>query len=199
MIIRPSEIERHNLPLSVSGSAGTAGCYARSARLAKATAGKASEGVLTAGHVVAGLPLGYQVTVGSMPGQQGYLSDVAPECIDAAFISVPWPRPSPKRLPIQSPIVVGDPAEFHGIHSTVTGAFVTTIMSHPAYLGAAMPQLVFLDRVGVKGDSGALVRSPSNEGMGMYLGLIRPQTSPNEAMCLNLHQIEYVLNLSLFH
>jgi hypothetical protein len=199
----PCVFNRRRLVLDVANPIaprGTGACWAHSR---KTKIKPAADGALTAEHVVANLPLTSSVPM-SDPGNW-HLGDRGTCKIDAALIVQAGCIPSTAgKLAVefnpQSKMVV----EIRGVVSGVIQTKITHGQTHPTYLSGRHPMRVFLDKYGVPGDSGALVKDPSTgRGVGIYMG--RDPVPPSlgaaavyEGVAQYLPQVQHELELDLF-
>jgi hypothetical protein len=162
-------INRRRVDLDVAHPiTGTGACWARSKKSAMSPP---RDGVLTAEHVVAGLPLGAAVSM-SQPGPW-FLGDCGTCKIDAALIVKRDCIPSSaKKLVVQTNPIAYTHVEILGAASpSPIRATITHSLVYPNDLSDRNPMRVFLDTFGKKGDSGALVwEQRTHAGVGIYMG-----------------------------
>jgi hypothetical protein len=194
VVLNFSAIEFH--VANPSGSIGTGACWARSK---KAAIRPSHEGILTAAHIFDGVPLLTQVGM-SLPGPW-YLGDRGECKIDAAIIvqtdCIPYLTSS---LQVENYPIANQTVTFSGVGS---GASVQAQIQHSAPNGTHLTQLhplrLYLDKGGVPGDSGALVRNSSGAGVGIYIGkvpILGTHTYYGVAQLLS--QAQYALNVDLY-
>lgn len=180
---------------------GTGACWARSN---KPSITPASDGVLTAEHVVAGMPLTSSV---AMSGSGSwYLGDRGSCKIDAALIVQAGCIPSSAaRLGVEYNPLDNTNVEILGAATgKAINARITHTVIHPTYMSARHPMRVFLDSCGIPGDSGALVMDQATrQGIGIYMG--RDPVPPSlgappvyEGVAQALSQAKHTLQVDLF-
>lgn len=135
--------------------------------------------ILTAAHCVNWQQNGQTVTLSS--GRQTAVFDCATYPIDGALLDAFNMSPATRTsLPVEPMPVVGEAFEFVG-RSSPGGVQGRLTMIHvlPGVTSSFSPARLQLDRPGLHGDSGALVRSRvSGRGLALYSGLIvTPQVS----------------------
>lgn len=196
---RPAELHVANPNFPV----GTGACWARSQ---KRKIQPASDGVLTAAHVVQQARLRGPVSMDA-PGLW-HLGDRGTCKIDAALVVQTGCIPSgTSRLPIQYHPIGTTDVFFDGVGTAGTvHARITHTITHPTYLSGRNPMRVFFDKYGVSGDSGALIRE-KNTGLGVALYMGRELVPPFigapatmatfEGVAQHLGQAEYVLQAEL--
>jgi len=199
----PCVVNRRLIQLDVANPIaprGTGACWARSK---KTRISPAADGVLTAEHVIAGMPLTSSVAM-SGPGSW-YLGDRGSCKIDAALIvqagCIPY---SASKLYVEYNPQSNTSVEVYGAATgTIINAKITHTLIHPTYLSGRHPMRVFFDTYGIPGDSGALVRDKaSGRGIGIYMG--RDPVPPSfgaapvyEGVAQALSQAQYELQLDL--
>jgi hypothetical protein len=176
---------------------GTGACWAHSNNPAIMPA---ADGVLTAGHVVAGLSLRSPVRMSD--SRIWHLGDRGSCKIDAALIvrAKCIPRTAARLLVQKNPLPFKR-VTFHGAASgRAITARITHAQVHPTYLDASHPMRVFFDKHGIQGDSGALVQETATRlGVGVYMGRYPIPSSAGAyqggAQALSQAQDELQLNL----
>ena len=174
-ILNRRKIQLH-VPDPKSPRAGTGACWARSR---KSAIRPSADGVLTAGHVVEGLPLRSSVVMTS-PGLW-HLGDRGSCKIDAALIVQQGCIPAGAgSLGVQTNPVAGMRVSFYGAASKRTvEATITHSQTHPTLFIPKHPMRIFMDNYGEHGDSGALVREEGTGfGVGIYMGMDEIPPSP---------------------
>jgi hypothetical protein len=174
---------------------GTGACWGRSH---KPTIRPASEGVLTAEHVVSGRPLGSSVSMSS--GGSWHLGDRGSSKLDAALIVQAGSIPNGVRtLGVQmNPAPPTSVTFFGSATGQVVTANITHAMIHPTYLSHQNPMRVFFDAHGKGGDSGALVQEAnSGLGVGIYMGVAPVSGTAGEGIAQALSQAQNFLRLDL--
>jgi hypothetical protein len=166
LVTNRRQFEPHSVANPTIPRPGTGACWAKSRKKAIKPA---SEGVLTAEHVVAGVTL--TSSVGMSDGLSWRLGDRGSCKLDAALIvrvnSVPT---NVTILAIQKAPKPGTDVEFN-FTGGLKKSKITHTMIHSTYLNDANPMRVFFDQYGAPGDSGALVREQnSGPGVGIYMG-----------------------------
>ena len=195
----PLVVNRRSATLHVpdpTSPPGTGACWAISH---KPAIKPASEGVLTAEHVVSGRPLGSSV---SMSGHGSwYLGDRGSCKLDAALIVQAGSVPSGlTTLHVHATPTPPVSVSFLGSATgRVIPARITHAMIHSTYLNHANPMRVFLDAHGIGGDSGALVyETASGLGVGIYMGVAPVPGTSGEGIAQALSQAKHSLRLDLF-
>jgi hypothetical protein len=180
---------------------GTGACWAHSKN---PRIRPAADGVLTAAHVVAGLPLRSSV---AMSGSGSwYLGDRGSCKIDAALIVQAKCIPTgATTLSVQNSPLVAKDVTIHGAASSrAITAKITHAQVHPTYLSGDHPMRLFFDKHGINGDSGALVRETTTGlGVGIYMGRYPIPPSPGappvyEGGAQALSQAQDELQVDLF-
>jgi hypothetical protein len=137
-------------------------------------------GVITAAHAVAGkVPRGRPFLLDT--GATALLRHVAPRLIDAAFLETPALSPGTVALDILEFPAPGDPV----VIETKTGKRPRTVtevngrVTGPYFTD--YPVMIYLDDHLDPGDSGALVRAITGEGVGIYKGAQQLRHHPRQA------------------
>jgi hypothetical protein len=125
-------------------------------------------GVLTAGHAVPSSRPGRAVSLAG--GGYGNLLRSHYQPVDAAFVLVQSPPRDPTPLPLLSFPAAGQPVTIEcqsgSQHRTIFRTMDTMGVNHTREFAV----LFYLDRPGVPGDSGSLVRMATGEAAGLYKG-----------------------------
>lgn len=179
--------EEDHFPVHPSGATSAAWARCNSTR---------SWGLLTAGHAVGGRSVGRPVPLSNGSGS---LARSYHPPIDAAFVHAQKPpSPHPRLLPVLS-----FPASGHPVTVELqAGSVNRTVFRVGDTLGVintrSFPALMFTDYACSPGDSGALVRASSGEGIGVYLGSLKNTQSPNgmAGRVLSLEQAIHVLDIT---
>lgn len=154
-------------------------------------------GVLTAGHAIGGTSPGKIVPLDD--GTTGYLVRSHHPPIDAAFVNTaPPPASQPlsiRRFPATGQPVLGDLKSGPDRRTVVHVDSAMGVVNTRVY-----PVQLFLNAPFAPGDSGALIRTPGHEAVGIYLGsLVTPQVPGGFAgRALNFEQATLALDVTAF-
>jgi hypothetical protein len=159
-------------------------------------------GILTAKHCANGIPV--RGSMALTPNGHGTVVAKGQYVIDAAFVATPNASVTGRAaLAAVSFPVGGAPATIN----LGTGTIPATIVRVTDTLGVLddfnHPVKVYLDKYGSPGDSGGLVDTPSNDGVGIYCGTLSNATVAGVSgvtvgVCQHLKQAALVLDLSLY-
>jgi len=155
-------------------------------------------GVLTAGHAVPGIRPGVAVPIAN--GASGVLIRSAYPIIDAAFVGVPGMPAGLAPMPVMRFPAAGQSA----IVELRTGPVRRTVVAAVDSLGAvhirAFRISFYTDAPCSPGDSGALVRSPQDEAMGIYSGSLAAPAAPGgiAGFSQNFEQATYALDVTAY-
>jgi hypothetical protein len=174
---------------------GTATCGAVSEQLSETP----RKGFLTAAHLLSPASVGALVQTRSGPGK---VLALAPPGIDAMLVS-----PSDgalqqlslqQQIIPQQPVVPYTPVEFCGTSSGCVTTAVTEVTNLFGTLSPRIPARVILAHAGKGGDSGALIRSRSNYGVGLYTDRFIDVAGVEHGMGMHLAQVAHSMSLTLY-
>jgi hypothetical protein len=179
-------------------NAGSAACWARS----RGTVAGATwrTGMITAGHVVSGMPLGRVISLVPSPlhalPSDATIVDVGQCPIDGAVLemdSKDWPSTISALTvadPAIAPIPPGAAVTLSGRHTPSGTGTVLRVNQNPGYFGPMMAERVVFDAIGKPGDSGGLVSDGGHTGFGVYIGAIPNRIlGPKDGVAQGLWQI----------
>jgi hypothetical protein len=155
-----------------------------------------SEGIVTARHVVAGLPLGSALILTpssshSMP-TSATLVDIDEATIDAAILeisSIDWPV-GVMPLTVHAPAAPGQAVTVSDRGGVAHPGTVLRVFHDGTYAGNLFGQRVIADCHGTAGDSGSLlVDNSSGNGVGIYMGTIPDGAGSTDGMFQDLSQV----------
>jgi len=155
----------------------------------------ATWGILTAGHAVGGTSPGRTVPLASGPAGALVRSYHPP--IDAAFVR------TANRPVVTAPMMIRRfPATGHRVVVEIqSGGVNRTVVHVDSAMGVVntrtYPVQLFIDQPCSPGDSGALIRTTSGEGCGVYLGsLSTPVQTGLAGRALNFEQATFALDIT---
>lgn len=155
-------------------------------------------GVLTAGHVVRSATIGGSVPLAN--GSSGLLRRTCYPSVDCAFVSTPPPMPLPALMPTRRFPAAGQKVSVE----CKTGSVQRTVVEVETNMQVVAIRLydikIFLDNELSPGDSGALVRTPTNEAVGVYLGSLTTPAVPTgfAGRALNFEQALFALGVTAY-
>jgi len=124
--------------------------------------------------------------------------DTYSSTIDAAILDCGTVPIGVSSLPIVTGLAPGDVVNIRTSTTSFT-ANVLRIFEHPSSYSALFGHRVFMDNMGVPGDSGSLVTKMTNgqkEAVGIYMGRIG--TSPDEGVVQSMRQISSAFEIDIF-
>lgn len=147
-------------------------CYAKP-RTSKRFYGPAwTSGIVIARHSLSSVGFTTGVSVPMVPAGSLSVADIdGSTVIDAAILDCGTLPLSAGPLSLASAVAPGSSVAVRA-HSGNFSATVLRVNDHPSYYGNLVAHRVFLDAVGITGDSGSLVMSsaPSPDCVGLYMG-----------------------------
>jgi hypothetical protein len=175
---------------------GTGGCYARRNSVTD------SQGILTAKHVV-GNQIGSKLKLSC--GCAGEVICVGPDGIDSAIVSsncYTHTFSSPKTKLIE-PMKLIPPwlgVKFWGSTSGWVNTTITSVTdTRGIYNTSILPSRIFLNKSGQRGDSGALIKSLSDDiPLGIYMGEAINPSGGAEGLAQNLYQASIIMDFSIY-
>ncbi len=184
----------HNPPNPVGV---TATCYARPRVNKRFFGPQWSDGIVIARHVLANVGFALGTTVQMQLGGTAIVSDIdSATTIDAAVLDF---GSAPAML---QPLLLA-PAVAPGTDvyvRTASGGFDATVLriyEDPHYFGNMMSHRVVIDRIGVSGNSGALVRRKMHgDAVGIYIG--STGQVPAEGLVQSMRQVTEYFGIELF-
>lgn len=155
-------------------------------------------GVLTAGHVVPGTRPGRVVPLDN--GANGLLLRSCHPQVDCAFVLTDAPSPIPALLPTRRFPAAGQPVTVECKNGSVSRTVTEVETNMQVIAVRAYTIKVFLDKALAKGDSGALVKTATNEAVGIYLGHLKTPAVPTgfAGRALNFEQALFALDVTAF-
>jgi hypothetical protein len=185
-------VEHYHAP-KINPTGGTASCWATSARLSAPL----NSGLLTAKHLLSDPRIGAVTYTTAGPAR---VLDVGPDGVDAALIEAPrFPTPpSNSVLTVEKRVVAWDDVLIDGTQSGLISTKVTLVTDTRGSLSPSLPIRIYLAAHGLPGDSGALVKNVSGQGVGIYMGAMADMVSRPEGFCQHLGQAVEAMNLTLY-
>ena len=181
------------------GGAATSACFVKPSQGKRFYNGAWTEGVLIARHVLPpGTTSGAQVSMVSGPALSVIDLDAGATTIDAAILdaqtgSIPA---NASQMPLHPAVAPGLSVTVHGSRSQFN-ADVLRVMDDPRYFGNMFAHRAVLDKYGVHGDSGAIVRAAlTREAVGIYIG--RLPGPPAEGAVQLMRQVSQYFEIELY-
>lgn len=198
VVINYGTFEPHGLPTHPNNGTGT--CWVKNNKLNESW----ENGILTCRHTldtfVLGDPINLYPSNDYAAPTNGTLADKDICTIDAAIVKIDAQEfPNKLRhLPICSAVSPGQSFSFKGRKSSGTGT-VLRVFQHPNYVGNLFGQRIFIDCVGIPGDSGSLIiDSVNRDGLGIYMGSVPDGSGGHEGVCQHLYQAASYFDFSTF-
>jgi hypothetical protein len=176
----------------------TAACYVKPRSSKRFFGPMWSDGIVIARHSLKNLGFATGVAVPMVSGASYSVADIdgTSTTIDAAILDCGSVPTSASPLNLASGVGPGNSVDVRGTSGTFT-AQVLSVNDHPKYFGRLIAHRVFLDQVGVTGDSGSLVlRSGTGESVGLYMGHTPPPQP--EALVQSMRQVVEYFDVDLF-
>lgn len=186
------QVERFDAP-TVQPAGGTASCWATSRSSAPASIGP---GLLTAKHVTPGV-VGEIVPMDD--GSSARVLDSGPEGIDVAVLGCKPPIGT-RRLATCRLIAPWMTVEFRGSGSqrVIRTMVSSTNDAFGVYSAYFLPIRVFLADHGEPGDSGAIIKGPLNDVVGVYIGSLTDPRNVSGGIAQHAYQAERIMDLELY-
>ncbi|MVM36535.1 hypothetical protein GO730_00745 [Spirosoma sp. HMF3257] len=156
-----------------------------------------SDGIIIARHTLASIGFSTGVSVPMSSGVSMKVVDIdSATTIDAAIIDCTSMSSSASRLALAT-IAPGSLVNTYTVTRTFS-ATVLRIFEHPHYVGNMFSHRVFVDSVGIKGDSGSLVLSTVKaDAVGIYIG--KTLGTPPEGIIQAMRQIVEYFDVEIFN
>ncbi|HEX7152218.1 MAG TPA: hypothetical protein VF618_12090 [Thermoanaerobaculia bacterium] len=175
----------------------TATCFAKPRANKRFFGPTWSAGVVIARHSLKKLGFSTGIAVPMTSGTSYAVVDIdSSTTIDAAILDCGTMPPHARPLTIAAAVASGANVNVRTVTSNFS-AQVLRINDHPSYYGNLIAHRLFLDTVGVKGDSGSLVvRSPHGDSAGLYMG--NTGGAVPEGLVQSMRQISNYFEVDLF-
>ena len=176
-------------PIHPAGNA-TSTCFVKPQAIKRYYCGTWMEGILVARHVLHALGTSLGTYVSMENGKMSTIVEIDRSAsIDAAILDA-TPMGG---IPTTASPIVPPSAMPPGTKVTVRGRYgsfnadILRVMDDSRYFGNLVAHRIFIDAHGVKGDSGALATTSSNDAVGLYIGKIGGAVS--EGLLQSMRQV----------
>jgi hypothetical protein len=179
-------------------SGATSACYVKPRTSKRFFGPMWTGGIVIARHSLAGIGFKPGVAVPMLPAGSLSVADVdGTTVIDAAILDCGAIPSSARPLMLAAAVAPGQRTTVRAVSGTFA-ADVLRVNDHPTYYGNLVAHRVFLDKIGVAGDSGSLVatRAPRSECVGLYMGTTGG-SSP-EGIVQSMRQVVHYFDVELY-
>ena len=149
-----------------------------------------SDGIITARHTLSAVGFSAGVSVPMSSGTSCKVADIDPgTTIDAVILDCGTVPSAASLLPMATATAPGSKIEIRTASRILTGQALR-VFDHPTSFSIMFGHRVFIDVVGVVGDSGSLVRSSGSlDAIGIYMGTTGSKKGVAEGIVQSIRQV----------